>query len=294
MTTTLAPPPSPASPPPQLSPGGRTAIRSLLVLAATVLLVAVVALSATAAWGVSSFRVIKDSMPLPTTLTSVEIDTGSVPAAIRLTSDRESREPRVDMRMVNSVRAAADPLSVTADGTTARVTIDAEPSEFLQWGRAGEITLVLPPELARRLTVTTRQEVGVVFAQADLDQFTARTVDGTVVLSGSARRIDITNEHGDITARDPISVAQSFRASTTNGDLSVEFAETPDTVDVETQRGDVVVTLPPPGPYFVDASTGTDHGATVVRVPQTRDREAAAAVVTARSDSGDVVISDGR
>ncbi|WNG86178.1 DUF4097 family beta strand repeat-containing protein [Mycobacterium sp. ITM-2016-00317] len=294
MTTTLATPPSPASPPPQLSPGGRTTIRTLLILAAAVLLVAVVALSATAAWGVSSFRVVKDSQPLPATLTSVEIDTGSVPVAIRLTSDRESREPRVDMRMVNSVRAAADPLSVDADGTTARVTIDAERSEFLQWGRAGEITLVLPPELARRLTVTTRQESGVVFAQTDLDQFTAHTVDGTVVLNGAARRIDVTNQHGDITTRDPISVTQSFRASTTTGDISVEFAETPGTVDADTQRGDVVVTLPPPGPYFVDASTGTDSGATVVRVPQSRDRDAAAAVVTARTDSGDVVVTDGR
>ncbi|ANI41284.1 DUF4097 family beta strand repeat-containing protein [Mycolicibacterium vaccae] len=294
MTATLATPDSPASPPPQLSPGGRTAIRTLLIVAAAVLLIAVVALSATAAWGVSSFRVVKDSMPLPATLTAVEIDTGSVPVAIRLTSDRESGEPRVDMRMVNSVRAGADPLSVDADGTTARVTIDAEPSEFLRWGRAGEITLVLPPELARRLTVTTRQDVGVVFAQTDLDQFIAHTVDGTVVLNGAARRIDITTEDGDVTTRDPISVSQSFRARTTSGDVSVEFAETPDTIDAETQRGDVVVTLPPPGPYFVDASTGTDNGATVVRVPQTRDREAAASLVTARTDSGDVVISDGR
>lgn len=29
------------------------------------------------------------------------------------------------------------------------------------WGRAGEITVVLPPELARRLSVTAQQETGV-------------------------------------------------------------------------------------------------------------------------------------
>lgn len=293
MTTTLAPPP-PASPPPQLSPGGRTAIRTLLILAAAALVTAVVALSVTAAVTVSSFRVVRDSMPLPATVTSVVIDTGSVPVAVRLTSDRESRGPRVDMRMVNSTRAGADPLSVTADGATARVTIDAEPSEFLQWGRAGEITLVLPPELARRLTVTTRQEVGVVFAQADLDQLNARIVDGAVVLSGSARRIDIANEHGDVSTREPISVAESFRATTTTGDVSVDFAEAPVTVDAQTDRGDVVIALPPPGPYFVDATTGTDRATTVVRVPQTRDRDAAAAAVTARTESGDVIVDDQR
>ncbi len=53
--------------------------------------------------------------------------------------------------------------------------------------------MVLPPELARRLSVTTQQEDGVLLAQADLDQLIARTEDGAVVLSGSARRIEITH-----------------------------------------------------------------------------------------------------
>lgn len=289
---TIPAPPVPASPPPSLTPSGRTAIRVLLILAAATLLIGTVASLTTAAWGVSNYRVVKDSVALPDTLTALTVDTGSVPVAVRITSDREVREPRVDMRMVNSTRAGSDPLAVDADGTTARVTIDAEPSEWLQWGRAGEITVVLPPELARRMSVTTRQEMGVVFAQADIDSLNARIVDGAVILSGSARRVDITNEHGDVTTREPIAVAESFRASTTTGDVSVEFAETPETVDVQTQHGDVVVTLPPPGPYFVTAATGMEHGSTVVRVPQTNDRGAAAAVITARAETGDVVVDD--
>jgi hypothetical protein len=42
----------------------------------------------------------------------------------------------------------------------------------------------------------------------------------------------------------------------------------------------------------VNANTGEELGATVVRVPQTTNRENAAAVVTARSDNGDVIIDD--
>jgi hypothetical protein len=42
----------------------------------------------------------------------------------------------------------------------------------------------------------------------------------------------------------------------------------------------------------VNANTGQEQGATVVRVPQTTNREDAAAVVTARSETGDVVIDD--
>lgn len=293
MTTTLeetTPPPYPGSPPPPLSPGGRTAIRALLILAAAVLIAGLVVSLGTAAWGVSTFRVVKDSTALPNTLSSVTVDTGSVPVAVRITTDREVREPRVDMRMVNSTRAGSDPLDVTADGTTARVSIDAEPSEFLQWGRAGEITLVLPPELARRVTVTTQQETGVVIAQADIDQLIARTVDGAVILSGSARRVEITNEHGDVTTREPIAVSESFSATTTTGDVSVEFSEAPDTVDASTDHGDVVISLPPPGPYFVTATTGMSQGSTVVRVPRTDNRDNAAAVVTGRAETGDVVV----
>jgi hypothetical protein len=40
------------------------------------------------------------------------------------------------------------------------------------------------------------------------------------------------------------------------------------------------------------ASTDTGDGSTAVRVPQTTNRGDAAAVVTARSDTGNVVIDD--
>lgn len=292
FATDTAPPPSPASPPPPLSPGGRTAVRALLIIVAAVLVLGTVGSLATLAWGISSFRVVTDTTTLPTTLRSVAIDTGSVPVAVRITSDRDAREPRVDMRMVNSTRAGSDPLSVNTDGTTAQVTIDAEESPFLDMGRASEITLVLPPELARRLTVTTQQEVGVVFAEADVDQLIARTDEGAVVLSGSARHIEITTSHGDVHTREPISVSESFRAVTQDGDINADFAGAPKTLDVQSGNGDIVLALPRPGPYVVDATTGQEWGSTVVRVPLTREREDAAAVVTARSESGDVIVEE--
>ena len=290
MTTIAPPPPAPRPP---LSPGGRTAIRATLVVAAAVLVVgALVALSA-AAWGISNFRVITDSRPLPTAMRTLIVDTGSVPVAVRITTDRDAGEPRADLRMVNSTAAAANPLAVDAERGEARITINGESSRFLQWSRAGEITLVLPPDLARRLTVTTQQETGVVLAQADLDQLIARTEDGAVVLSGSARRVEIHNVNGEVVTRDPIVVAESFSATTVSGDISVDFAEAaPGTVKASSRDGDVVVGLPASGQYVVDASTGERHGSTVVRVPQTTDRESAAAVVTARSETGDVVIDD--
>jgi len=291
VTTIAPPPPAPATPPPPLSPGGRTAFRLALIAAAAVLVVGTLASLGAVAWGIASFRVITDSKPLPVAMRSVFVDTGSVPVAVRITTDREAREPRADLRMVNSTRAGANPLVVNADPAGARVTINGESSTFLHWGRAGEIKLVLPPDLARKLTVTVQQDTGVVLAEADIDQLIARTDTGAVVLSGAARRIEVHNVDGEVVTRDPIRVTESFSATTETADIKVDFAETaPRTVDVTSQDGDVIIALPTRGPYVVNANAG--DGSTAVRVPQTTDRKAAAAVVTARSDTGDVIIDD--
>jgi hypothetical protein len=291
MTSIAPPPPAPATPPPPLSPGGRTAFRIALIAAAAVLVVGTLASLGAVAWGVASFRVITDSKPLPSGMRAVVVDTGSVPVAIRITTDREAREPRADLRMVNSIRAGANPLVVTADPAGARVTINGESSTFLDLGRAGEINLVLPPDLGRKLTVTAYQDTGVVLAQADVDQLIAHTDTGAVILSGAARRVEIHNVDGEIVTRDPIRVTESFSATTETGDIKVDFAETaPRTVDAKSQDGDVIIALPARGPYVVNANTA--DGSTAVRVPQTTNRENAAAVVTARSETGDVIIDD--
>lgn len=298
--TTIAPPPPPpvvqppappASPPP-LSPGGRTAIRVLLIAAAALLVLGTLGGLGAAAWGLSTFRVITDSKPLPAAMRSLVVDTGELPVAVRITADRSATAPRADMRMINSTRAGSHPLVVTDEAGATRVAISGEPSPYLQWGRAGEITIVLPPDLARGLSVTTRQENGVLMAQADIDQLTAHTVNGPVMLSGSARRVEVHSTDGDVISRGAVSVTESFAADTVNGDISVDFATAPRTVDATTRDGDVRVGLPDPGPYLVTAAT--DGGDTVIRVPQTSERARAAAVVTVRSDGGDIVIDDVR
>ncbi|MGV0853363.1 DUF4097 family beta strand repeat-containing protein [Mycolicibacterium phlei] len=292
MTTTIAPPP-PAPPPPPLSPGGRTAVRATLIVAAVVLVVGTLVSLGVLAWGASGFRVVADDRALPATMRSLVVDAGPVPVAIRITTDREASEPRVDLRMVNSQRASANPLEVNADGSEVRITLTGEPTPFLQWTRGGEITVVLPPEVARRLNVTTEQDTGMVHLRADVDRLTARVDDGAVLLSGSARRVEVHNVHGQVRSRDAIAVAESFSATTVHGDIEVDFADVvPKSVEATSQDGDVVLGLPAEGTYLVDASTGDRHGSTVVRVPRTTDRNAADAVITARTDHGDVVIDE--
>jgi hypothetical protein len=297
MTTIAPPPPAPpvnpppTSPPP-LSPGGRTAIRVLLIAAAAVLVLGGVGTLGVAAWGLSTFRVVTDSKPLPSTMRSLVVDTGQLPVAVRITAEPDATQPRADMRMINSARAGSHPLTVTTDSTGTRLTISGEPSPFLQWGRAGEITVVLPPEVARGLSVTSRQRTGVLMTQADLAQVTARMTHGAVLLSGSARRVEVDSVDGDVVARTAISVTESFRASTANGDVEVDFKTAPRTLDASTDNGDIRIALPPRGPYLVNADPSDRSGDTEVRVPQTSDRKNAASVVTARSDTGDITIDE--
>ena len=293
MTTIAPPPQAPSTAPPPLSPSGRTAIRVVLTAAAAVLVLGTVAGLSAAAWGLSTFRVITDTQSLPTAMRSLVVDTGKLPIAVRITADRAATEPRADMRMINSTRAGSHPLTVTNDSAGTRIAISGESSPFLQWGRAGEINIVLPPAVARGLTVTSQQENGALMTQADLDQVIARITNGPVLLSGSARRVEVHSVDGDVITRSAGTVTESFTATTATGDIEVAFKGTaPRTVDVATDNGDIRLSLPPRGPYLVNAGTDQDSGSTVVRVPQTTDRAGAAAVITARSGAGDVVIDD--
>jgi hypothetical protein len=264
-------------------------VRVFLVIVASVAVVGTVLSLGATAWGISTFRVVADETVLPADTRSLFIDTGDVPAALRLTTDRDAREPRVTMRLLTSARAGEHTLQVDQDAQTTRIAINGEDPAFTWWTRASEITVTLPPEMARRLSVTTTQDKGVLLAQADLDSLVASNTFGAVILSGSARRIEVTGQDGSVVTREPISVSESFTAETVDGEVSVDFKDAaPRTVEASTRTGDVVIALPNPGPYLVRASGDPAR----VRVPETSDPKRAAAEVTARSDEGSVVVEE--
>ncbi|MDV3124662.1 hypothetical protein M1247_07035 [Mycobacterium sp. 21AC1] len=286
MTTIAAP----ASPPPQQSPGGRTATRTALVIAAAALIAATAATLGFGAWGLSGFRVIADSQNLPAAMRALTIDTGGVPVAIRLTTERDATEARVKLRLVNSGRAGESRLTVSPDGEGTRVSIDGGEAPTMDWGRGGELTVALPPDQARRLSVRTQQDAGVLLADADVDRLTARISKGVAMLRGSARSMEVDVVHGEVTSREPISVTERFTANTADADIVVDFRSTaPATVDATSRDGDVVLGLPEPGPYLVHAGSGES---TKVRVSETTSPASAVAQITARSDNGEVVVED--
>lgn len=274
---------------PALSPGGRSAIRTLLVLVALLGTVSAAAGLGGLAWGISSVRVAAETETLPADMSALTIDTGDMPTAVRITSDRNVREPRVRMRLLNTSRDDQQALKVTRTGGTVGLTVTGTPSPLFDFGPPGEITVTLPPDVAHRLSVTAKQQVGVLLSQTDLDQLTVHNTDGAVVLGGNARRIEIHTQSGDVQTRDPIVVTDAFIADSTDGHIGVDFKEAaPRTVNVTSQNSDVDITLPPGGPYLVRAQAGEQAK---VRVPQTDDASRAVAQVTARADEGSVVIA---
>jgi hypothetical protein len=286
------PVPLPPTPPPSLSPGGRTAVRTGLVIVAVLMMLGGFGGLTVAAVGIGSTRVIAESQPLPAVMRSLTIDTGALPVAVRITADPDVREPRVDLRMITINPDDQRVLDIDS-GTDTHITMRGQRPERLDWDRAGELTVVLPPELGRRLTLTTAQRLGLLKVDADLDRLVARTTDGAVVLRGAATSIDVDIEDGSLTAHDPILVRESFSANIIDGDIAVDFRDTaPRKVDATTGNGDVVLGLPRVGPYLVNASSGDSDNSTVISVPQTTDAVAAKSVISARSADGDVVIEE--
>lgn len=292
MTSNLDTAPLDAAAPPALTPGGRSAMRSLLVVTAIVVTLSAAAGIGGLAWGISSVRVAAETETLPADFSSLTIDTGNMPTAIRITSDRNVSEPRVRMRLLNTTKDDHQALQVTRNGGAVSLTVTGEPSPLFDFGPPGEIMVTLPPDVAHRLSVTTKQQVGVMLSQTDLDQLIVHNTDGAVVLGGNARRIEIHTQSGDIQTRAPIVVTDAFVAESTDGHIGVDFREVaPHTVDITNRDSDIDITVPSGGPYLVRAQAGDQAK---VRVPQTEDPARAVAQITARTDDGSISIATRR
>lgn len=293
--TNLAPlSPPPVQPPPALSPAGRTGLRALVVIAAALLLVLALGALTAVAVGLGSTRVVADSQPLPATMRTLTVDTGSVPMSVQIETDADAREPHAELRFVSTADAGDHTLDI-AGGPDTRISVQGTTPGWMGWARAGQLTIKLPPQLGERLTVTTEQQLGVLIVKADLDHLVAHSTGGAVILDGSARVIEAEVRQGAVVADDPVRVRESFSANVIEGDIDVAFRdEPPRSIEATTSDGDVTLDLPGQGPFLVTAIAETEYDNTQVRVPQTSNPAESAATVMARTGRGDIVIEQTR
>lgn len=283
--TTIAPP----SAPPPLTPGNRTALRVLLVIAAAVLVVGSVVALGMAAWGLNTLRTSNDAKDLPGNMRSLVIDASDV--SIHVKSDPNVTTPRAELRTVGSSSRAQQRLNVTTDAGQTRIRVTRDSGHVGGFGTS-DLTVALPPPLASALFVTTQQNDGTLTVDADLNRLVARSSDGDIVLNAAVHVVDVSARDGDVVSRKPVSVRESFVVEAVDGDVAVTFAEpAPRTITATTRDGDVALTLPETGPYLV--KTRSEY-ATSVTVPETTDPARAVSEVTVRSDGGSIAIDTRR
>ena len=285
--TTIAHP----SAPPPLTPGNRTALRALLVIAASVLVVGCIAALGMAAFGIASLRVSTDGKNLPGDMRSLVIDASDV--SVHVKSDPNATAARADLRTVGSSRGVRPALDVTTDARQTRIRVTPDDSgRVVDFGGPSDLEITLPPALAATLSVTTQQDDGTLTVDANLNRLIARSADGDVVLNGAVHVVDVTARDGDVVSRKPLSVNESFTVESVDGDVAVTFADpAPRRISATTTSGDVAITLPATGPYLVRTRSGDT---TSVDVPETTDPARAASEVTVRSDDGSVSVDTRR
>jgi hypothetical protein len=261
-------------------------VRAVLLVVAAVLTVGSVLTLVVTAWRISSVRVITDGRDLPADMRALTIDASD--ATVRITTDPKASQPRVDLRSLNSERGAQPSLQVTSDAEGTEIVLAPGSQAFMGSGRTAQLTITLPPQLAKGQSVTARQDDGTLIVDADLKRLVARTSDGDIMLGGSSQRIDITTEDGDVVAHKPLSVTGSFSAETVDGDVTVQFgAAVPQKIDAFTRDGDIAIVVPEPGPYLVESESGDT---TNIRVPETTNPDKAVSAVTVRSDYGNIAV----
>jgi hypothetical protein len=147
--------------------GTHSAMRVVLAVIGTLVTLGSLVSLGVIAVGLGSVRIVTETRALPTDMRLLAIDTGDVPAVVRLITDADAREPRVDLRMVTR---GDTQLTVAEDAGDSRVTLNDSGSGFLWFNRTGEIRVILPPDVARELSVTVNQQARSLANTASLDQ----------------------------------------------------------------------------------------------------------------------------
>ena len=117
----VPPPPVLDSPPPTKSGGVRTAMRVVLVVIAALVTLGALGSLGALAFGLSGSRVITDSQELPVGMRMLTMDTGDVPVALRVVTDVDADEPRIDLRVLTSTDDTQ--LTIANDDASSRVTL---------------------------------------------------------------------------------------------------------------------------------------------------------------------------
>ncbi|CAO5187700.1 hypothetical protein FAIPA1_680006 [Frankia sp. AiPs1] len=250
---------------------------------------AVLAMPAAAGSGGREVRVV--TRVLPTSVTRIDLSAGPNDAAIYghgatpppgvvfPASAARSHPPAIVLvARLSGVAHHLPVLDVTTVGTTTRISSHCTPPTYPLC--ATDYYLSVPA--GRRVTVSTSG-----------GSVTATGFDGSLHLRSSAGDLTVTSARGDVDATTTAgdvrifdARARSVRASTNSGDVRVDAAVAPDSVDAHSSAGDVQVLLPSGAPPYA-ADVSTQEGDRQVSI---RSDPGASRHLRATTSSGDVTV----
>jgi hypothetical protein len=238
---TVPSPPPPSGPPPSGGPRPTPLWRTLLyILVPIVGLGLLVAAFVFALSGRSGPVDLRADLAAGTSL-SVQVPNAAV-------SLEPSADDQVHVRMTGSFFGNQPTLSATTTGGVTEVRGGCRPQIF------SRCAITVAVQLPRSLPVTVTGQNGRITASALTGRVTLTTTNGAIDTDGTVGRVALQTTNGDI--RVSGATSKIVEAGTTNGSVTLEFADAPDSVDASSTNGSVTVRVPVDGvDYLVNART---------------------------------------
>ncbi|MEC5184791.1 DUF4097 and DUF4098 domain-containing protein YvlB [Cryobacterium sp. MP_3.1] len=276
MTDTSAAPTPPPTPPPPAgqspAPRWRTLLYILIPIVGALLLIgAFVA----ALWGRSGPVDQSADLAAGTSL-SVEL-----PNAVIILEP--STDDEVHVRMTGSYFGTEPTLSARTDGGVTEVRGGCRAQFF------SRCSVTVTVQLPTALPVTAAGENGRIAASGLTGRVTLTTTNGGIETDGTVGPVDLQSTNGDIRVTDAVS--KSVAAATTNGSVSLQFVDAPESVEAGSTNGEIIVRVPVGGvTYRVTAQT-TNGTVTDDTVPTDSTSRRS---ITARTTNGSITVEGTR
>lgn len=239
MTDTAAPPTPPPPPPAGKGPTPlwRTLLYILIPIVGVLLLIAafVFALSG------RSGPVDRSADLAPGTSLSVDL-----PNAVIILEP--STDDEVHVRMTGSYFGNEPTLSARTEGGVTEVRGGCRAQIF------SRCSVTVTVQLPRALPVTAAGENGRIAASGLTGRITLSTTNGAIETDGTVGRVDLRSTNGDIRVTDAVS--KTVAATTTNGSVTLQFVDAPESVQAGSTNGQITVRVPVEGvSYRITAQT---------------------------------------
>ena len=269
MTDTSAPPtppPAPAGKSP--TPVWRILLYVLVPIVAALVLIAAFVI---ALWGRSG-PVDQSADLAPGTSLSVEL-----PNAVIVLEP--SVDDEVHVRMTGSYFGNEPTFSARTDGGVTEVRGGCRAQIF------SRCSVTVTVQLPAALPVTAAGENGRIAASGLTGRVTLTTTNGVIETDGTVGRVDLHSTNGDIRVTDAVST--SVVASTTNGSVTLQFVDAPQTVEAGSTNGQITVRVPVDGVSYRITAQTTNGTVTDDTVPSDSTSRRS---ITARTTNGGITI----